>query len=461
MSEHLRTYVRFAVPPLATALLFALVLFVIVLPSTERGIMRERQAQCQQQVHTVVSLLGYYHGLVVAGALTDSTARVQAMETVRDLRYGSEMKDYFWLQDLRPVMLMHPYRPDLENTNVWNFADAGGNMLFQDFVRVASDSGSGFVSYMWQRHGDSTVIGNKVSFVHLFEPWQMIVGTGVYVDDVRAATNELQHSVLAVSLLILLLVMGLEACLVTSSVRAERLRQQAESRFRELAELLPELVFEIDHTGRLHLINRNAYRVTGYNAEDLSRGMTGTMLVIESDRERFVRNIERVKSGESTLLGQYMLRRSDGGSLPATIHGTPVVKNGQPVGIRGIAVDITYRKEAEDALMREREFSYRLVQASPAYFVAINSAGNVLMMNSEFLRVLGYRENEVYGVEYVETFVPESDRALVADAFTQTKAAGTPINMESRIITRSGELRMVEWRGRQVTDKNGRLDFFF
>ncbi len=124
-------------------------------------------------------------------------------------------------------------------------------------------------------------------------------------------------------------------------------------------------------------------------------------------------------------------------------------------------LDITRRKQDEEALRRERDFSDTLVQASPAYFVAITSDGKVRMMNQAMLSALGYSWEEVAGRDYLSTFVPQADRSALASVFTRLiRERGATIN-ENRTLTKDGRELLVEWHGRPVLRPDAGLDCFF
>lgn len=104
---------------------------------------------------------------------------------IRTLRYGIESKDYFWINDLQPVLIMHPYRHDQEDTDVSQFQNPQGKYLFNDFVTMITRQGSGYANYMWQWKDNLAKIATKTSFINRYTPWGWIIGTGMYVDDVH------------------------------------------------------------------------------------------------------------------------------------------------------------------------------------------------------------------------------------------------------------------------------------
>lgn len=92
--------------------------------------------------------------------------------------------------------MMHPIKPELVGKDLSEMKDPEGLKLFVEFVRVAKTSeAEGFVRYLWPKPG-SPHPEPKISFVRQFKPWQWVVGSGVYVDDVETAVAEFRSKVL-------------------------------------------------------------------------------------------------------------------------------------------------------------------------------------------------------------------------------------------------------------------------
>ena len=136
--------------------------------------------------------------------------------------------------------------------------------------------------------------------------------------------------------------------------------QASAERFRELAEFLPETVFEMDTEGNLTFVNRNAFDCFGYTSDDFKQGLKAFDVLIPEDRKRAVENVHKILKGEKDTLNEYTAQRKDGTTFPAIFRSTPVVRDGKPVGLRGVIVDITERKRVERAL-RDSEERYRNV----------------------------------------------------------------------------------------------------
>ncbi|MHC1744324.1 MAG: methyl-accepting chemotaxis protein [Syntrophobacteraceae bacterium] len=107
--------------------------------------------------------------------------QARALELIKNLRYGPENKDYFWINDTHPTMIMHPYKPEMNGSDLSENKDPNGKKLFVEFANVCNAAGAGFVTYHWPLYGSEKPVP-KVSYVQLYKPWGWIIGTGVYLD---------------------------------------------------------------------------------------------------------------------------------------------------------------------------------------------------------------------------------------------------------------------------------------
>ncbi len=105
-------------------------------------------------------------------------------------RYGKT--GYFWINDLDAVIVDHPIKPSLNGKNLTNFKDKNGKQIFKEFAAIGKIKGEGFVNYVWPKPGYEKP-QPKVSFVKLFKPFNWVIGTGAYIDDV---TSKLQKEAL-------------------------------------------------------------------------------------------------------------------------------------------------------------------------------------------------------------------------------------------------------------------------
>jgi methyl-accepting chemotaxis protein len=200
---------------LVVAVLMLLTLGLLMLKQIHQDLYLAKAEKTRHVVQAASGVLDYYHRLETAGTLTRDAAQQQALSVVRGLRY--EQNDYFWINDLTPVMVMHPTNPKLDGQNLSAIKDPDGFALFNEMVAIAKAKGAGMVDYRWPKPGASEPV-QKTSYVKLFEPWGWVIGSGVYIDDMQV---EFQSQVrqaslvgLSIAVLMALLVMVIARSIV-------------------------------------------------------------------------------------------------------------------------------------------------------------------------------------------------------------------------------------------------------
>ncbi|MDK9726551.1 MAG: cache domain-containing protein, partial [Sterolibacteriaceae bacterium MAG5] len=149
--------------------------------SLRENLLEDRKIKTRNVVETVHGMLDYYHAEEKAGRLEKAAAQQAAMAAVKGLRYDAN--EYFWLNDSRNRMLMHPIRPELDGKDLSDFKDANGKLFFNEFIRIVEKDGAGFLDYYWAKPGSDKPV-EKISYVKGFQPWGWIIGTGIYIEDV-------------------------------------------------------------------------------------------------------------------------------------------------------------------------------------------------------------------------------------------------------------------------------------
>jgi methyl-accepting chemotaxis protein len=146
---------------------------------------QQKQIELRHLGDLALGIIKEEHAAVQKGGVSDADAQKRAMARIGALRYGNN--DYYWINDMHPKMVMHPIRAEMNGDDLSTYKDPNGNLLFVDFVNTVKKSGSGFVAYEWPKPG-FTKPQPKLSYVVGFAPWNWVVGTGVYIDDLNAQT---------------------------------------------------------------------------------------------------------------------------------------------------------------------------------------------------------------------------------------------------------------------------------
>lgn len=387
---------RTALPPLMAILLFVAVVFGLLLPGYQTALLERKKEMIRELTTTAWNILHHYNARADRGELSRIEAQAAAVAEIRKLRYGPENKDYFWINDLKPLLVMHPYRPDLEGHNVADFADPSGKRLFVAFVDKVRREGSGFVPYLWQWKDDPGRIVPKLSYVRGFQPWGWIIGTGIYLNDVEQETARVTNRMAVASLAILLCIAALSAHSIRQGIRAVRQRREAVELLRrhrdQLAEDVNERTRELRESNELlrsevaeharaekriaeqkaflenvieslpfpfYVVDTASYRIQIANSAAMGEGWQGGtchLLTHASPTpcggEDHICPLAEVKRTGKPVTVEHRHCDHDGAYRYYEVHGFPIFdEEGQVVRMIEISLDITRRKELETQLL--------------------------------------------------------------------------------------------------------------
>jgi methyl-accepting chemotaxis protein len=142
-----------------------------------------RKSSIKQSVEVVQSMVEAISKQESPGQLTHAQAQALAIKAVNDARYAG--KEYFWINDMDVRLITHPFKPELNGKDVSGVKDPDGNAVFVRFVDTVKKDGAGYLSYLWPKPGMEQPV-EKVSYVSGFKPWGWVIGSGLYMDDLRA-----------------------------------------------------------------------------------------------------------------------------------------------------------------------------------------------------------------------------------------------------------------------------------
>ncbi len=178
---------------------------------------------------------------------------------------------------------------------------------------------------------------------------------------------------------------------ITERKRTENVILESERRFKELANLLPQTIYEADINGIITFANETALTNFGYSAEEISQGVNMINMVSEKDRTEAIENMQRILKGITPSKNEYEMIRKNGTTFPALTFSAPIIQNERSIGLRGTIVDITQQKLAENELRKLSE----AVAQSPASIVITDLDGDIEYVNKTFEETTGYLLNDV------------------------------------------------------------------
>jgi PAS domain S-box-containing protein len=376
---------------------FVALLFGVVLPTLEESLLARKREMTAELTNSAWSILAEYEKEVGEGRLTRAQAQAGAIERIRYLRYGAEGKDYFWITDLHPRMVMHPYRPDLDGRDLVGVTDPDGVRPFVEFARVARSAGRGYVNYVWQWKDDPDRLAPKESYVRAFEPWGWVIGTGIYVEDVGAEIEAITGRVVDLSVLITVLAALLLLVVAQQSLRSERRRNEAErelhlshEKYRALVESASEGTLLIVD-GRCTYANRTVLELLGYEAGEIA--LLDLHDLLAPDNGEVAERLAAVLDGEPAAAFEATLRRRDGTRVGATVSAVPAPFAGPRALILNVR-DGSGNRELAEALGASRE-KYRVLAESLSLGVfraRADGAGRFEELNPAGRRLLGLPE---------------------------------------------------------------------
>ncbi len=384
---------KIVLPSVLAILLFVVSVFAFVIPAFENNAIRQKKMMLHELTNTVWSVLDKYNHDATSGLLTLDEAKEKARNEIEVLRYGTDKKDYFWITDMTPSMVMHPYVHELTGKSLQEFADPDGKKLFMEAVRIAEESGEGFISYKWQLKDDAAHIVPKLSFVKKFDPWAWIIGTGIYLDDVEneisSLTRQLIWILLAISAIIALMV----AFITFQSLNIESKRQHAEKQLHETKEKYRSLL-ESSTEGLIFLHNsvisysnsfiQNLLRYSGKELQHLS-----VSEIFDSKQQIDFGEIESESKYEVTLL------HKDGQTTEAVLTVLPVRfldKEGLLLTFR----DISEHSSVKLQLGKTAAQLHHIATFSDlgVFQFTLNGKAKSWQVNSKLLQILGYDDPE-------------------------------------------------------------------
>jgi PAS domain S-box-containing protein len=174
-----------------------------------------------------------------------------------------------------------------------------------------------------------------------------------------------------------------------SRTRTERALRESEQRYRELVDLLPQIVFEADLGARVTFLNRHAMELLGYSAEDLRAGLSFAELVARGQHSLVQRRLAQVLAGEVVPGTEYTIRGRRSGLIEVVTYSSRILRDGVVVGLRGVAVDITAEKRTQAERQR---LEVKMQQAQKLESLGLLAGGVAHDFNNLLVSILGNAE---------------------------------------------------------------------
>lgn len=195
---------------------------------------------------------------------------------------------------------------------------------------------------------------------------------------------------------------------ITRHRLTENALKESEKKYREVADRLAEGVFEADPSGTVTYANQRIMCSLGLSEDDLKKGLKVLDVIAPQNLDLARERLGKVLNQEDVGAGEYVLMRKDGTTFPALVHSLAILREGKVVGVRGILVDISERKQAETAL-QESEQKYReLAELLGSGVFEADTSGAVTYANRKGLALFGLSEDDLRaGLNVLDVIIPK------------------------------------------------------
>lgn len=191
-----------------SVLLIVIVLFSVFgffIPKVEKSFMAKKSDMIKRIVEVVISDLNYVNSEYNGDDYNIEKIQQRYIERFRSLRYGSNNLEYIWILDTEGFVVAHPYRRDLEGTDVNGLHDKEDTYFIRKILYDCISTGDSYVQYYWQWQDQEDQLEKKITYSKMFEPWGWIISTGVYINDIDRELNKLRNDMVLFGLMLTLI----------------------------------------------------------------------------------------------------------------------------------------------------------------------------------------------------------------------------------------------------------------
>ena len=384
----------------ALMLLGMLAIGLVSLFQLKENMLEDRKDKTHNLVEVGLGILAHHHRLVQDGKLSEPEAQQAARESLREIRYAEN--DYYFIFDTNHVYVLYPSKPEFEGQNKKDLQDSDGKFLIQELVATARQGG-GFVGYRFPRAGQPQA-EPKLSYSALFAPWNWVIGTGIYVDDI-----DRQYRAVAILLGglsgVLLLGLGLLGWLIGNSVLAQLGGEPtaAQAAMRQVAQ--GDLAVSVGDPPPDSLLDSLGTMIAALRA---------LVIEIDSEADALVSDAAEIKRASNAVAGAASQQSDATSSMAAAIEQLTVSSSHISENARET------ESNSSNAMALASQGRERADQASQA----IQTIATTMTDASERIRALEDRANQISSIAGVIKGIAGQTNLLALNAAIEAARAG-------------------------------------
>lgn len=451
---------KILIPLYGTYLVFALCIFLIFIPQTKQQLLNQKKEAILQLTDNALSLLRDIDSKIKNGEMASDLARKKAIDHIRDLRYGLEGKDYFWIIDMHGTMIMHPFRPDLEGKDLTRFKDTAGKYPFANMVETVAKNSAGYVNYRWQWKDNTERMAQKTSYVKGFPAWGWIVGTGIYLDDIHGEISIITLKFIQIFVGILIFILLLSVYITHHVLQINKRKNQAEDdlrksekRYRFLADNATDAIWILALSDfRFSYLSPSIEQILGYSPEQYKTMTFGSNMTRDSvslihsviSEELKQDNRDGMDANRRRNI-ELQVSKKDGSWIWVEVSARFLRdRNDNPDRVLGITRDISQRKDLEQKLLQTNADLHLAQQLSSIGNWSLDPDADVPFWSDEIYRI--FERDSALGafsaVEHLAIFTGKW-KTLFETAIKDARERGIEFNHEGKVILPSGQVKWI------------------
>jgi PAS domain S-box-containing protein len=236
---------------------------------------------------------------------------------------------------------------------------------------------------------------------------------------------------------------------VTSRTLAEQALKESESKFRDLADMLPLVIYEADMQGNFTYINNHGMKSLGYTSDEMLRKFP-VFNVLDTNSVSSARaNLANVIAGQETEPREYLLVRKDGSKFEGVVYSSRIVRRDKVEGFRGVMVDVSSLRKAEQAI-RESEEKYRSVVENAGEAIYIAQGDHIIFCNERTLEITEYSYEEMVSIPFTDYIHPDDMSFVKENYLARVNGSYSPDYYTFRITSKSGKGKIIGLRATRI-----------
>ncbi|NDV22439.1 cache domain-containing protein [Desulfovibrio sp. JC022] len=457
-------WLRVAVPTVASLLLFIIALFAVHMPAVRDALLVQRKESLKHMTQVAIGVLDHLRDQEIKGIISSEEARRRGAEIIGMMRFGPDGKDYFWINDFKAKMVMHPYMPELDGRDMSKFADFKGKLLIVEMVNATEKDGAGYVNYHWQWQDKSDKVVPKISYVQRFYPWKWIVGTGLYLDDIESEAAARNRELIMMTVAILGLISLLSFYTIVQSRRAGKDIQESEALFKGIFNHSQQFMGVLSPEGVLLLANKESMDFVEADKGDIiGHYLWETPWWDDSlEAQRQLKELIQIASFGGVGKGIFRHDGPDGNFIYVDFSAKPVVDdNGKVLFLIAEGHNVTELKEAQEQIALSEAMFRGVFSQSLQFMGVVDLDGNLREVNKAALDIRNVVPEDVLDRPFWEGPWWQDPPSLMDNLKEDIKNAanGHIIRREVRTNVPDGGSRYVDFSLKPAFGADGKIIF--